>query len=169
MAGEAIVVDRIRARPVRKHAVAGRQIDADGFQRQGGSRPARKTAQRQRQRRERSAAERAPCFPPQATTTAVRSMTLRMNPLGFQLGVSGCAAPLLLVVSADAGAEDSARVAAPALPRNCRRHESERVRNVFSVTMAASPAEFGLCRNVPVHQEPTLSGIDPWCYNSPDR
>jgi hypothetical protein len=47
-------------------------------------------------------------------------------------------------VSANAGAEVSAKVAAPALPRNCRRHESERERNAFSVTMAASPAEFGL-------------------------
>src|ERR1700694_4816098 len=35
--------------------------------------------------------------PPQATTTGVCSMTLRMNPLGFQLGVSGWVSPLLLV------------------------------------------------------------------------
>ena len=42
------------------------------------------------------------------------------------------------------GAEASARVAAPAPPRNCRRHESERERNAFSVAMAASPTEFGL-------------------------
>ena len=33
-------------------------------------------------------------FPPQAATTAVRSMTLSMNPLEFQLGVGGCASPL---------------------------------------------------------------------------
>src|SRR5208282_759027 len=37
-----------------------------------------------------------PMVPPQATTTAVCSMTLRMNPPGFQLGVSGCVSPLVL-------------------------------------------------------------------------
>ena len=35
VAGEAIVIRRLRARPVRKHVGAGRQIDADGFERQG--------------------------------------------------------------------------------------------------------------------------------------
>src|SRR6516225_2385387 len=35
--------------------------------------------------------------PPQAATTGVDSMTLRMNPAGFQLGRSGCATPSLLV------------------------------------------------------------------------
>jgi hypothetical protein len=34
---------------------------------------------------------------PQAATTGACSMTLRMKPLGFQFGVSGCASPLLLV------------------------------------------------------------------------
>jgi hypothetical protein len=81
----------------------------------------------------------------------------------------------LTTVSAKAGAEVSARVAAPALPRNCRRHESECEQNAFPVTMATSPAEFRLvseCSRHLVsecsrHQELTLSGFDPWCYNSP--
>src|SRR6267142_1137369 len=74
----------------------------------------------------------------------------------------------LTTVSANAGTELSARVAAPALPRNCRRHESECERNAFSVTMATPPTEFGLLSECTVHPEPTLSGFDP-SYNASDR
>src|SRR5271166_6113238 len=97
VAGQAIVVGRIRAGSL-KHAVAIGQIDVHGFQQQFVLRPRAKRRQRPdrdddggRQRFARH------LLPPHATVMGVCSMTSRMNPLGFQLAVSGCVSPLLLV------------------------------------------------------------------------
>src|SRR5438105_3612354 len=63
----------------------------------------------------------------------------------------------LTIVSANAGAEASARVAAPAPPRNCRRHESEREKNAFSLAMAASPTQCHVSSNLSYRADPDFS------------
>src|SRR5258707_89389 len=95
MTGEAVVVDCIRSRARGECPVAVRQVDRDRFQleRCGGARG---------ERRERSAQEHGNECPEhgqssQAAMTSTDSMTLRMKPAGFQLGVSGWASPLVFV------------------------------------------------------------------------
>src|SRR6202012_2457763 len=97
MANAAIGVDGIDAFAGWKFPVAAWKVHGDGFEfdRRFGAR--RQRPQPETEEGDRHDALAGHIRPPQVATTSTDSMTLRMNPAGFQFAVSGCVTPLVFV------------------------------------------------------------------------